>query len=145
MIIKRLDELELIKRGRVFKHCFFILIILLTINMYLIKLDIEIMSQDNMMLCIIFFIISLFCVMMISYDIYPIGEKRLRVMYLLCGLMGILFALLGIYDIAALDKSFIEDGLISSSGVSIILCLPALSIPAAYLVKKILNKKHKEE
>lgn len=144
MGIKKLDELQLIKRGNIFKHCLFTVIGLLLINVTLLEFDFAIMSQINMLLCIIQFTISLFCIEMIINEIYPIGEKRMRVIYCFFGLMGVTLAILSLCEVIISKKAMFEDGLISNEGIGLLISILNLSIIGAYIGRKLYNKNHKE-
>lgn len=142
---KKLDELELIKRGNIFKHCLFTVIGLLLINVTLLELDIIFMSQRNIMLCIIMFIVSLFCSEMILNDIYPIGEKRQRFIYVFFGLYGITLAVLSFYEAVILKYPLIEDGILSDTITYAIASIFSMSVGITYICRMLYNKKHKED
>lgn len=78
---KNLAELQLLKRGNIFKNCFFTVLLLLFVNLSLLKLDIKILNSESAMLLFMQIPITLFCIEMILYDIYPVGENRMRLLY----------------------------------------------------------------
>lgn len=73
-----LDELQLLKRGDVFKHGFLSLTGLLLVNALLYSYGIEWTSGKWAELTIILFVIVLCSVEFIYYDIYPLTEKQAK-------------------------------------------------------------------
>ena len=98
MKIKKLDELQYIKRGNVFKHCLFTTICLLLINIALLEFDIAIASQRSTLVLIVLFVVSLLCIEMIYFEIYPLSEKRQKFLYIFAGLYGLAAIIASVYD-----------------------------------------------
>jgi len=144
MKFKKLDELELIKRGNIFKHSYFVTIGLLLLYYITLTLGFVFISQQNAILLIIFFIVSLFCIEMIYHDIYPLTEKRQKIIYYLLGLYGIAVLAAGVYDLVFGEANFVENRIISNSGTGIILGCISLSILIAYIFRSVYNKKKNE-
>lgn len=74
-MIKHLDELQLLKRGNVFKHGLFFLVGLLLVNNLLFSYGIEWASGKWAELTIILFVVVVCSIEFIYYDIYPLTEK----------------------------------------------------------------------
>ena len=143
MKFKKLDELQKIKRGNVFMHCYFATIFLIIANYLMLAFDFAAVSQQNALLLMLLLIVSLFCIEMICYEIYPITEKRQRILYIVIGLYGIFLLALGFIDILSDEASFIEDHMISNAGVGIILGCLMFSILFAYILKSANGKKER--
>lgn len=145
MKIKKLDELEYIKRGNIFKHCLFTIIGLLLVYIVLLESDIIFISQRNVLIFIIMFIVSLFCIEMICYDIHPLSEKRQKFLYIFAGLFGVAIIIISAYELITSEASFIENNIISDTGTGIIIgCLFSL-ILLTYIIKSNYNKKREGE
>lgn len=145
MKIKKLDELEYIKRGNIFKHCLFTIIGLLLVYIVLLESDIIFISQRNVLIFIIMFIVSLFCIEMICYDIHPLSEKRQKFLYIFAGLFGVAIIIISTYELITNEASFIENNIISDTGTGIIIgCLFSL-ILLTYIIKSNYNKKREGE
>jgi len=140
MKIKKLDELQYIKRGNIFKHCLLTIIGLLLIYLVLTESDIILMSQRSAIALIILFIVSMFCVEMIYYDIYPLSEKRQWLLYLFAGLAGVFVIVISSRGLISGETRFIENEILSDSGAGIIMGGLCLMILIAYLIKKVYNK-----
>ena len=140
MKIKKLDELQIIKRGNIFKHCLFTIIGLLLLYLILLESDIVLMSQRNAITLIILIVISMFCVEMICYGIYPLSEKRQRFIYLFMGLAGLLIIIISSRDVISNETRFIENEMLSDAGAGIIMGGLILLIFFAYIIKSVHNK-----
>ncbi len=99
-----LDELQLLKRGDVFKHGFLSLTGLLLVNALLYSYGIEWTSGKWAELTIILFVIVLCSVEFIYYDIYPLTEKRQKGGIYFLGLFGLISIAACGYDLAV-EKS----------------------------------------
>lgn len=141
MKIKKFDELQYIKRGNIFKHCLFTIIGLLLLYMAMTEFGIVLMSQRNALLLIIVIIVSLFCIEMICYDIYPLSEKRQKFIYIIAGLLGSVIIIISIYEMAFGEESFVENAVLSDIGAGAILGCLLFAIFFAYAIKSIFNKK----
>ena len=141
MKIKKLDELQYIKRGNIFKHCLFAIIGLLLLYIALIEFDIVFISQRNALLLIIIFIVSLFCIEMICYGIYPLSERRQKFIYILSGLLGLAIVIISICEMIFGKESFIENEILSDTGAGVIMGCLLFSIFLAYVIKSICNNK----
>ena len=141
MKIKKLDELQYIKRGNVFKHCLFTIVGLLLLYITLSEFDIVLMSQRNALQLIIIFIVSLFCIEMIYYDIYPLSEKRQKFIYIIAGLFGITCMVITTYEMVFGEERFTENDLLSDSGAVAIMGGLLFVIFLAYVIKSIYNKR----
>ena len=140
MKIKNLDELQYIKRGRIFKHCLFTIIGLLLVYIALLQVDIVLTDHQTALLLIIIFVVSLFCIEMIFYDIYPLSESRQKYLYFVMGLLGLVIIILAAYELITGETDFIENGILSNVGAGIITGSLFLLILLAYLVKKFFNR-----
>lgn len=137
---KNLDELQLLKRGNIFKHCFFTLLILMFVNLSLLKLEIKILSPENTMILFMQVSVTLFCVKMILNDIYPISENRMRTLYAVYGLLGIAFAIITVIDVFIKGDPIIENQMLSDAGVGLVMAILSLTIVVAYIIKKLNNR-----
>ena len=140
MKIKKLDELQIIKRGNIFKHCLFTIIGLLLLYLILLESDIVLMSQRNAITLIILIVVSMFCIEMICCDIYPLSEKRQRFIYLFMGLTGLLIISISSRDVISHETRFIENEMLSDTGAGIIMGGLFLSILFVYIIKSVHNK-----
>lgn len=136
MKLKKLDELQYIKRGNIFKHCFFTIIGLLMLHILATELGIVFTSQQNTLLLMVFFILSLFCIEMIYHGIYPLSEKRQKFLYMVMGICGITIIAASVYDIVTGDAGFAENGLLSDSGAGVFIGCFSLAIFIAYVIKR---------
>jgi len=144
MKIKKLDELQLIKRGNIFKHCLFAIIGLLLLYIAMIELDIVFLSHSNTLILMIIFVVSMFCIEMIHYEIYPLSEKRQRFAYLFAGLFGTAAIIASIYEMVSGAMGFIENDMLSDAGAGVLMGSLFLAILLAYVCKLISNKKKSE-
>ena len=140
MKIKKLDELQIIKRGNIFKHCLFTIIGLLLLYLVLLESDIVLMSQRNAIALIILIVVSMFCVKMICYGIYPLSEKRQRFIYLFMGLAGLFIIIISSRDVISNETRFIENEMLSDAGAGIIMGGLILLIFFAYIIKSVHSK-----
>lgn len=138
--MKKLDELQYIKRGNVFKHCLFTIVIMLLAYVSILELDIIIISQRNALMLIVLFIVSLFCIEMICYEIYPLSEKRQKFIYCFAGLFGIGAIIAGIYEMVMEDAAFIESKMLTDAGTIILIGCLFIMVLIAYLLKKLYVK-----
>ena len=137
MKIKKLDELELIKRGNIFKHCLFTVIGLLFVHIAMMELNIILMSQRNAVVLIIIFIVSLFCIEMICYGIFPLSEKRQKFVYIIAGLCGVAAVIFTVIELLYGEEGFIVNEMLSDTGtVGVMGCL-LFAILLAYVIKSI--------
>jgi membrane protease YdiL (CAAX protease family) len=140
MKIKKLDELQLIKRGNIFKHCLYTIIGLLIIYSLLLENGVVLTSHRNALVLIILFIVSMFCVEMIYHDIYPLSEKRQGVLYLFAGLAGLFVMIISARGLISGETRFTENEMLSDTGAGVIMGCLFLMIFLAYLVRIIFNK-----
>ena len=140
MKIKKLDELQYIKRGNIFKHCLFTIIGLLLIYLTLLEFNIVFMNQHSALILIIVFIVSLFSIEMVCYEIYPLSEKRQKFLYIFEGLFGLAVIIMTGYELIFREASFIENQMLSDIGTFFIAGCFVLMIFFAYIIKKIYNK-----
>jgi hypothetical protein len=141
MKLKNLDELQLIKRGNVFKHCLFTVIGLLLFYVLTLELDIVFMSQRNALILIILSVVALFCIEMICYDIYPLSEKRQKFLYFFEGIFGAVVVTVSIYEMVSGEAGFIENEMLTDEGAGVIMGGLFILILLAYIGKSVYNKK----
>lgn len=140
--IKKLDELQLLKRGNVFKHGMFCLIGLLLINTLLYSQGIEWASGKWAELTIILFTIVLCSIEFIYYDIYPLTENKQKHLIHFLGLFGLVALIACIYDLTIGNTGVIVDGKITESALGVIYGLMFISVFVVYKLKKQYNAKH---
>lgn len=133
--INNLDELQLLKRGNIFKHGFFILIALLLINSLLYSYGIEWATGKWSELSIVLFTIVICSIEFICYDIYPLTEKNQKYLIYFLGLFGITAIIACIYDLAVGNEAIIIEGKISSTALGIIYGVMFIAIFLAYKIK----------
>ena len=140
--IKKLDELQLLKRGNIFKHGMFCLIGLLLLNTALYSQGIEWASGKWAELTIILFTIVLCSIEFIFYDIYPLTENKQKHLIHFLGLFGFGAFIACIYDLAIGKTGIIVDGKITETALGIIYGLMFISVFVMYKLKKRYNDKH---
>ena len=143
--IKKLDELQLLKRGNIFKHGMFFLIGLLLLNTLLYSQGIEWASGKWAELTIILFTVVLCSIEFILYDIYPLTEnKQKHLIYFLC-LFGFVALIDCIYDLIVGKSGIVVDGKITETALGIIYGLMFISVFVVYKLKKQYNAKHEND
>ncbi|MDR1736518.1 MAG: hypothetical protein LBR85_06590 [Oscillospiraceae bacterium] len=144
MLKKRLDELQLLKRGIVFKHGLFTLVALLLINALLYSQGIEWVSGKWGELIIVFFVIVLCNIEFIYYDISPLGERRQKYLIFFCGLLGATTVIACTYELVMEDTGIIVDGKINRNVLGILFGIMILAIFIAYMLKAKFNTKRED-
>jgi uncharacterized membrane protein len=142
--IKHLDELQLLKRGDVFKHGLFSLAGLLLLNALLYSAGIEWAPGKWAELTILLFTIMLVSIEFIFYGIFPLSEKRQRFLYYFCGLFGITAIIACVYDLMNEKTAIVTNGKIAESALGVIYGLMFLAIFLVYLFKSRYNVSHEE-
>ena len=140
--IKNLDELQLLKRGNVFKHGLFCLIGLLLLNALLYSQGIEWASGKWAELTIVLFTVVLCSIEFIFYDIYPLTEGKQKHLIYFCGLFGLVALVACVYDLASANTGIVDNGKISASALGAVYGLMFLFVFIVYMLKKQYNKKH---
>lgn len=143
--IKKLDELQLLKRGNIFKHGMFCLIGLLLLNTLLYSQGIEWASGKWAELTIILFTIVLCSIEFILYDIYPLTENKQKHLIYFLGLFGFVALIACIYDLIVVKSGIVVDGKITETALGIIYGLMFISVFVVYKLKKQYNAKHEND
>ena len=143
--IKKLDELQLLKRGNIFKHGMFFLIGLLLLNTLLYSQGIEWTSGKWAELTIILFTIVLCSIKFILYDIYPLTENKQKHLIYFLGLFGFVALIACIYDLIVGKSGIVVDGKITETALGIIYGLMFISVFVVYKLKKQYNAKHEND
>lgn len=143
--IKKLDELQLLKRGNIFKHGMFCLIGLLLLNTLLYSQGIEWASGKWAELTIILFTIVLCSIEFILYDIYPLTENKQKHLIYFLGLFGFVALIACIYDLIVGKSGIVVDGKITETALEIIYGLMFISVFVVYKLKKQYNAKHEND
>ena len=143
--IKKLDELQLLKRGNIFKHGMFCLIGLLLLNTLLYSQGIEWASGKWAELTIILFTIVLCSIEFILYDIYPLTEHKQKHLIYFLGLLGFVALIDCIYDLIVGKSGIVVDGKITETALGIIYGLMFISVFVVYKLKKQYNAKHEND
>ena len=141
MKIKKLDELQYLQRGNIFKHCLFTIVALLLCYIAMLDFDIILLAHRNALLLIVIFIISLFCIEMIYHGIYPLSEKRQKFLYILFGLCGLAATVICALEMLSGEGHFIENAMLSDAGTGVIMGCLLFTIFVAYILKTIHTKK----
>lgn len=142
---KNLDELQLLKRGNIFKHGLFSLSGLLFVNTLLYSWGIEWTSGKWAELTIILFVVMLCSIEFIYYDIYPLTERKQKKLIYFSGLFGLLAIIACMYDFIFENVGIIVNGKITESALGMIYGVLFISIFLAYILKIKYNAKHKNE
>jgi hypothetical protein len=140
-----LDELQLLKRGNVFKHGLFSLVGLLLLNALLYSCGIEWASGKWAELSIIMITVAICSIEFICHDIYPLTEKRQKGLIAFCGLFGAAAIIACLYDVVFENVPIVPNGKISESALGIIYGVMFASIFLAYKFKKKYNAKHEND
>lgn len=143
--MKKLDELQLLKRGNVFKHGLFILGGLTLLNAFLENNNIFVLNEAWSAPLIVLITVAVCSIEMIFYDIYPLTEKRQRYLIYFVGLFGIASIIISVYEILSRQIPFIENRQITDEGIGILFGCIFVSIPVAYIIKSYLNATQKDE
>lgn len=143
--IKKLDELQLLKRGNIFKHGLFLLVGLLLANTLLYSYGIEWAAGKWAELTIILFVMVLCSIEFICYDIYPLSEKRQKYGIYFLGLFGIVSIMASVYDLAVEKVGIIADGKITASALGVVYGVMFIAVFLAYKFKKEYNAKHEKD
>jgi len=142
--MKKLDELQIIKRGNIFKHCFFTVLVLLMLYAAMLQLGVVLVQHQTGLILVALFSVSQFIIEMNLCDIYPLSEKRQRFLYYFIGLMGLFTVIVSAYGLVEGETGFIEDDLLSSSGAEIIMGCMFLVVFLVYIAKRIYNRQKEE-
>ena len=143
--MKKLDELQLLKRGNVFKHGLLILGGLVLLNSFLANNNIFVINEKWSASLIVLVTVAICGIEMICYDIYPLTEKRQKLFVYFVGLFGIVSIIISIFDMLNEQVSFIHNSQITDTGVGLIFGGIFVSITIAYIVKSYYNSKQKNE
>ena len=143
--IKKLDELQLLKIGNIFKHGMVCLIGLLLLNTLLYSQGIEWASGKWAELTIILFTIVLCSIEFILYDIYPLTENKQKHLIYFLGLFGFVALIACIYDLIVGKSGIVVDGKITETALGIIYGLMFISVFVVYKLKKQYNAKHEND
>lgn len=142
---KNLDELQLRKRGDIFKHGLFSLMGLLLVNALLYSYGIEWASGKWAELTIILFTVVLCSIEFICYDIYPLTEKRQKGLISFCGLFGAAAIVACMYDFIFENVGIIVNGKITDSALGIIYGVMFIAIFITYKLKTNYNATHEND
>ena len=143
--IEHLDELQLLKRGNVFKHGLFSLAGLLLVNALLYSCGIEWASGKWAELTIILFTVALCCIEFICHGIYPLTEKRQKFLYYFAGLFGTVAIAGGVYELISEKAGIIVDGHITDSVLVIAYGIMFVAILVAYIIKTRYDIRHEKD
>lgn len=142
---KNLDELQIIKRGNVFKHGLFIALGLLLINSALYAYGVE-WAPDGFAELTIVIVTIVFCsIEFIYHDIYPLKIERQKYVIYLTGIYGIVSIAISVYDLIRSKNGIILNGRITESALSIIYGCLMIAILLAYLIKTNYNMHHLDD
>ena len=133
--IEHLDELQLLKRGNIFKHGLFSLVGLLLVNTLLYSCGIEWAAGKWAELTITLFVIVLCSIEFICYDIYPLTEKRQKYLIYFSGLFGLASIIACVYDLLTEKTGMIVEGKIANDALGIIYGLMFSAVFLAYKIK----------
>lgn len=143
--INNLDELQLLKRGNIFKHGLFSLFGLLLVNALLYSCGIDWASGKWAELTIILFTVVLCGIEFICYDIYPLTEKRQKFIIYFLGLFGATSIIACIYDLITEKTGIIVNGKITNSALGILYGTMFATVFFAYKIKTKYNSRHEND
>lgn len=139
---KKLDERQLLIRGNIFKHGFFIMTILIFCNSMLYTFySFEWTTGKWSELTIVLLTTTVCCVEFIYHDIYPITEKRQKHMIYFMGIFGVVSIGLCLYEMSADNIPAIADGKLTANLLGILYGFMFLTVFITYICKLIHNKK----
>jgi hypothetical protein len=143
--MKKLDELQLLKRGNIFKHGLLILGSLILLNSFLENNNIFVLNEKWSASLIVLVTVAICGIEMICFDIYPLTEKRQKLLIYFVGLFGVVSIIVSIFEMLNEQVSFIHNRQITDTGVGILFGGIFISITVAYIVKSYYNTKQKYE
>ncbi len=143
--MKKLDELQLLKRGNVFKHGLFILGGLVLFNAFLENNNIFVLNSKWSAQLIVLVTVAICGIEMICYDIYPLTENRQKLLIYFVGLFGIALIIISIFEMLNEQISFIYNRQVTEAGTGILFGCIFISITAAYIIKSKCNTRQREE
>jgi hypothetical protein len=143
--MKKLDELQLLKRGNVFKHGLFILGGLVLLNAYLENNNIFVLNDRWAVPLIVLVTVAACAIEMICYDIYPLTEKRQKLLIYFVGLFGLASIIISVFEMLSGQISFIHNSQVTDEGIGILFGCTFVSITTAYIIKSFYNAKQKDE
>ncbi|WP_040951391.1 hypothetical protein [Gorillibacterium massiliense] len=143
--MKKLDELQMLKRGNVFKHGLFLMGGLTLLNACLENNDIFILPDKWSALFIVLVTIAVCGIEMIIYEIYPLLEKRQKRLIYFIGLFGAASIIVSAIDMVNEHTPFIRNRQVTDTGTGILFGCAFLSIAAAYLTKSKYQERHNED
>ncbi len=142
--LEYLDELQLLKRGNVFKHGLLTLIGLLLFNIGLSVNGFDWAQGKWAELSIILFTVILCSIELIYYDIYPLTENRQKHLINFCGLFGLVSILACLSDFYFENVKIIANGKITDSALGIIYGFMFIAVFVSYKIKVRQNAKLEE-
>lgn len=143
---KGLDERQLLIRGNIFKHGFFVLTFLIFCNAMLnVLLGFKWTTNGWSELTIVLFGITICCIEFIYYDIYPLTEQYQKYSIYCIGIFGCTSIVLCLYEIIFENIPIIVNGNLTANTLGIIYGLMFLTIFIIYICKTIRNQKYEKE
>lgn len=142
---KNLDELQLLKRGNIFKHGLFILVSLLLLNTLLYSYGIEWTTGKWGELTIILITIVICAIEFIYHDIYPLTENKQKYLIYISGLYGLTAIVICIYDMISKKTGIIVDGKVTSNTLGIIYGVLFIAVFVTYKFKVKNNSCHEND
>ncbi|MCL1918305.1 MAG: hypothetical protein FWG14_08320 [Peptococcaceae bacterium] len=142
---RNLDELQLLKRGNVFKHGLSILVGLLLVNALLYSCGIDWASGKWAELTIILFTVVFCNIEFICYDIYPLTERRQRFLFYFFGLFGTVSIAVCVYDLINEQTGIIVDEKIVSSALGIVYGVMFLAVFFTYICRAQYKARHEKD
>lgn len=140
-----LDELQLLKRGNIFKHGLFTLIGFLLINAMVHSCGITWAKEKREELTIILFVVTIIIIECICYDIYPLTENKQKYFINFAGFFGLMMIILCMYDFLYENIDVFVNGMISESALGIVYGMMFLSTCFVYKLKLKYNDNHEHE
>jgi len=143
--MKKLDELQLLKRGNVFKHGLFLLGGLVLLNSFLANSNIILINEKWSSTLMVLVTVAVCGIEMIYYDIYPLTEKRQKFLIYFVGLFGIASIIISIYEMIKGQIPFSSNKQVTDEGIGIIFGCIFVSITVAYIIKSYYNSRENYE
>lgn len=140
-----LDERQLLLRGNIYGHTFFLLMLLTVGNSALMQQGILWAEGQWSYLLIVFLSIIVCHTEMIYHNIYPMGEKFHKFLYSGAGLFSLIMIVLPLWEMRVKRIPFTNNGAVTENGCAILVGAGFLFMSFFYLYRKISDKRRPEE
>lgn len=143
--LNNLDELQLIKRGNIFKHGLYTLAGLLLANALLYSIGVQWAPGKWAELTFLLITVVLCSIEFIYYEIFPMTEKRQKYAIYFLGLFGLGAIVACTLELVQGKTGIIAEGKIVSSALGILYGLLFFSVFVTFILKKQYKSKHEND